>query len=120
MLTLLMFLGLGHLFPSIGLFFNNLFGVNTDPPDPPAHLVSVTGSAFDLPNSNIIEPLPQLIKTQHPINPSSFSWIPLSTTNFYNNQLGIGNIYNQVELQYGNIPEIPNFKPLPSFYFPTK
>lgn len=81
MLTIMMFLGLGNLFGGIGSFANGLFGVNTDPPADPPTLGAVYGTAFDLPNSNVVELPPNLPTTINPISASQSS-NPLN--NFFN------------------------------------
>jgi hypothetical protein len=99
-----------------GLFnFFNQFFVAPDPPQ----LVSVSGNAFDLPNSNIVEVPPTLPSLEMPINPFSNSFIPQSNLNLIENNLFPNptnfnlienNLFSNTAVNQG-IPPIPNFSP---------
>ncbi len=82
-------------------FFNQFFA----PPDPPT-LVSATGNAFDLPNSQIVEISPTLPSLETPSNPAYNSFIPQSNFNLFQNS-----ILGSLPFNEPNIPNIPNFTP---------
>jgi hypothetical protein len=76
-------------------FFNQFFA----PSDPP-QLVSVSGNAFDLPNSNVVEITPNLPSQEMPINPFANVGIPQSNFNLFQNSLITSTPFNT--------PSIPN------------
>ena len=86
------------IFSGIFNFFNQFFA----PPDPPPapQLVSVSGNAFDLPNSNVVEITPNLPSQEMPINPFVNGGIPSANFNLFQNSLLTSTPFNS--------PSIPN------------
>ena len=89
------------IFSGIFSFFNQFFAPS-DPPDPP-QLISVSGNAFDLPNSNVVEIAPNLPSEEMPINPFSNIAIPQSNFNLFQNSLITSTPFNTPT----SIPNIP-------------
>ncbi|MEM3264555.1 MAG: hypothetical protein QXH07_01200 [Thermoplasmata archaeon] len=89
---------LNSFFSGISNFFTSFF---TPAQDPPAQLVSTSGSVFDLPNSNIVEAPPNLPSLEIPINPT-FTLFNPSISNFLQTSLFGNNAYNEPTM-----PSIP-------------
>ena len=86
------------IFSGIFNFFNNIFA--PDPPPDPPPLISVSGNAFDLPNSNLVEITPNLPSQEMPINTFANVAIPQSNFNLFQNSLIASTPFNT--------PSIPN------------
>lgn len=80
-------------------FFNSFFP--STPADPPPQLASISGSIFDIPNSNIVELPPNLPSIETPSNQFINLFNP-SINNFFQNS-----IFGNSGFNLPSIPQIP-------------